>query len=78
MLEGNPYQIKTDKDGLVLYQEVQRVTRMSASTIKRRIKEGQFPASLPGLPRPRWERTDIETYLVWAQIKPWKPWQPPA
>lgn len=78
MLETDPYQIKTDKDGLVVFQEVQRVTRMSASTIKRRMKEDLFPPSLPGLPRPRWERADIETYLTWAQVKPWTRWQPPA
>ena len=78
MLDGNPHQIRPDKDGLVVYQEVQRVTRMSPSTIKRRMREGRFPPSIPGLPRPRWERSDIETYLTWAQVKPWNPWQPPS
>lgn len=78
MSQGNPYGIKTDRDGLVMYQEVQRITRMSASTIGRRIKEGLFPPPVPGLPRPRWERIDIETYLNWRQPLPWTPWQPPS
>lgn len=75
--DGNRYGIKTDRDGLVVFQEVQRVTRMSASTIKRRIKEARFPPALPNLPRPKWERADIQTYLAWAGTREWKPWQPP-
>jgi len=78
MCHGNPYGIRTDKDGLVVFQEVQRITRISPSTIKRRIKEGRFPPNVPGLPRPRWQREDIETYLTWSQAGRWTPWRPPS
>lgn len=69
--------IKADREGLVTLSEVGRVTRLSESTIRRRIKEGQFPAFLQGLTRCKFKLTDIETYLTWRAPQPWSQWNPP-
>jgi len=78
MKDVNLYRIKADTEDLVIFAEVQRVTSLSASTIRRRVKDGLFPPPVPGLARPRWKRLDIETYLDWRQPLPWTPWMPPS
>lgn len=77
-MSHNIHSIKADRDGLVGLAEVERVTRLSEATIRRRMRTGEFPPQLRGLTRAVWRVEDIETYLAWRCIEPWIPWTPPA
>lgn len=55
------------RDELLTIAEVVAMTRLSKSTIYRRIGEGSFPRSLKISGCTRWRRSDVERWIAALQ-----------